>query len=134
MKRLASISLLFIFLCANTAFGQLLKLPALVQHYFIHHDAPTNHNHHHHISFWDFLKEHYGQNNAATANTKHGHENLPFKGIDTHAISTIVLIPQFEEFSAMVPVTALSAKKIPCIPQPCSSTHLSSIWQPPRFS
>ena len=53
MKQFYAISFLFIFLSANTAFGELLKLPLLIQHYTEHKQDETA------ISFIHFLAEHY---------------------------------------------------------------------------
>jgi hypothetical protein len=53
MKKVIAMFFLFSFLSANTAFGEVLKLPLLIHHY-IEHTQEDNDN-----SIIDFLAKHY---------------------------------------------------------------------------
>lgn len=126
MKQFWAISFLFIFLSANTAFAELLKLPLLIQHYTEHKQDETA------ISFIHFLAEHYtGKVNHQHNN--HNHDNLPFKTINAHAGSVISLIPNpifllhkqiFPEENTIIPIYLQSNY---------ADAYLNGIWQPPRL-
>ncbi|MBX3257142.1 MAG: hypothetical protein KF862_23605 [Chitinophagaceae bacterium] len=127
MKRLLVISFLFIFLSANTAFGELLKLPLLIQHYTEHKQEETA------ISFIHFLAEHY-KGTVNHQHNNHHHDNLPFKTLNTHSGSVISLIPNpifslhkqfFPEDNTIIPAYLQSNY---------ANAYLNGIWQPPRFS
>ncbi|MCO5233712.1 MAG: hypothetical protein M9888_08265 [Chitinophagales bacterium] len=126
MKRLVSISFLFIFLSANTAFGEVLKLPLLIQHYTEHKQEESA------ISFIHFLAEHYtGKVNHQHNN--HHHDNLPFKTLNAHAGSVISLIPN-SIFSLQKQIFPEDSTIISAYLQSnYANTYLNGIWQPPRL-
>lgn len=126
MKRLLAISFLFVFLSANTAFGELLKLPLLIQHYSEHKQEESA------ISFFHFLAEHY-KGNVNHQHNNHHHDNLPFKTLNAHTGSVILLIPNpifslnkqiFPEDNTIIPTYFQSNY---------SDAYLNGIWQPPRL-
>lgn len=127
MKRVIAISFLFIFLTANTTFGQLLRLPTLVHHYFEHLEWDN-------MTLFEFLSEHYAVKINHPDDKHHDHENLPFKTADCHAsqVVTLVLQPTFT-ISQIIPETIELNKSIPK-QQHYSNSFLNRIWQPPRFS
>jgi hypothetical protein len=132
LKKITAILFLFIFLLANTAFGELLKLPALIQHYHLH-EADTS-DKDHDMSFLDFVKKHYSDINTKSDNPKHQHKNLPFKNVDCHATNNGVVLPQYCSCQAPALTFALQVKRVTYTQQNYSSASLGSIWQPPRFS
>ncbi|MFZ6024450.1 MAG: hypothetical protein ACOYVG_08370 [Bacteroidota bacterium] len=132
MKKVTAILFLFIFLCANTAFGELFKLPALIQHYH-YHGADTS-DKDHIMSFWEFVKKHYSDTSTRSGNTNHDHKNLPFKSVHCSMVNNRVVLPQYHNCQAPVLVFNLRVKKFAYTQQNYSSASLSSIWQPPRFS
>ena len=128
MKQFWAISFLFIFLSANTAFGELLKLPVLVQHYMEHEDLQDG------ISFIDFLKEHYINPDSHPDIPHHHHDNLPLKTLNGHSTPIVNFCskPQvvFERHFFEVEKTNIpSYQKGNYI-----NNYLSQIWQPPRLS
>ncbi|MBX2888897.1 MAG: hypothetical protein KF829_09660 [Ferruginibacter sp.] len=126
MRRLVVISFLFIFLSANTAFGELLKLPLLMQHYTEHTQEESA------ISFIHFLAEHYtGKVNHQHNN--HHHDNLPFKTLNAHCGSVISLIPN-PIFSLQKQIFPEDNASIPTYLQSnYADAYLNGIWQPPRL-
>ena len=132
LKKITAILFLFIFLFSNTVFGQLLKLPALFEHYHTH----TSHDRHgdHAITFWDFVKDHYSEASKNTGASNHDHGNLPFKHMDCQAINNPACSPQYILVDTSVPVFVGHFYKATCSQQDYPSGCLDSIWQPPRFN
>lgn len=126
LKKLVAISFLFIFLCANTEIGQLLKLPVLLHHYLEHHEEDSS------ISFADFLHKHYNEKNAhSSTNNEHG--KLPFKSHDIGMANNSIAYYVPVAFSFKVEVPSSTKVNI-CIYDVAfnSSSHLAKIWQPPK--
>ncbi|HND94364.1 MAG TPA: hypothetical protein PLR98_01675 [Chitinophagaceae bacterium] len=127
MKKLVTTFFLFIFLSANTAFGEVLKMPLLIHHY-IEHTQEDNDN-----SILDFLAQHYGNKcNHQHSNNHHNHEKLPFKTADCHFAQVITVAPTFITFTQAIP--SIAEIKIPAQQQDYSNAYLGSIWQPPKVS
>ena len=131
LKKLIAISFLFIFLCANTEIGQLLKLPTLIHHYLEHHDDKNDDEYG--ISFIGFLQNHYNDNNQHSDNAKHDHQNLPFKTTHCNSINTVMSFVQQRFFNSHT-ISIISTKNIACYTeQHYTSKSLGSIWQPPKL-
>jgi hypothetical protein len=132
LKKITAILFLFSFLCANTVFGQLLKLPALFEHYHAH----TSHNlkHDHHISLWKFVKDHYSEASKHSGTSTGDHENLPFKHMDCQGTNGPACSPQYIHVDTAVPVFDGHFYKATCSQHDYTSGCLDAIWQPPRFS
>lgn len=129
MKRLLAIFFLFTFLSANTAFGEVLKLPMLVQHYLEHTSEEKD------VTIFKFLVQHYteGENHDHRENHNH-HDQLPFKAIDGH-FSSVVFIAASPSIVISHNTLVVTVVKLPAYSQQnYSNTYLNSIWQPPRFS
>lgn len=129
MKRLLVIFFLFTFLSANTAFGEVLKLPMLVQHYLEHTNEDKD------VTIFNFLVQHYtgGINHDHRENHNH-HDQLPFKAIDGH-FSSVVFIAASPSIVISHNTLVVTVVKLPAYSQQSySNAYLNSIWQPPRFS
>lgn len=129
MKRLLAIFFLFTFLSANTAFGEVLKLPMLVQHYLEHTSEEID------VTIFKFLVQHYteGENHDHRENHNH-HDQLPFKAIDGH-FSSVVSIAASPSIVISNNTLVVTSIKLPAYSQQSySNAYLNSIWQPPRFS
>src|SRR5699024_12547566 len=107
MKRLLAIFFLFTFLSANTAFGEVLKLPMLVQHYLEHTNEDKD------VTIFNFLVQHYtgGSNHDHRENHNH-HDQLPFKAMDGH-FSSVVFIAPSPSIVRSYTIFALIAVKFP---------------------
>lgn len=125
MRKLFSISLLILFISANTAFGQLLRLPELIHHYIEHNEKDQS-------TFFEFIQLHYGKKINHPDDQHHHHQKLPFKAMHVngaHSLSTpnyhAIKIEQivFEKSTELADMTNQFL---------FSSDVLSSIWQPPR--
>lgn len=126
MKRTIAIFFLFTFLSANTLFGEVIKLPALIQHYMEHEDLQSD------ISFIDFLKEHYTNPGSHPDIPQHHHDNLPLKTINIHSASVVSPISTFNVVSTVFIESNQSA--IPLYQEGnFINNYLSQIWQPPRL-
>ena len=118
-------------MCANTEIGQLLKLPALIHHY-LEHKADKNDDDHD-ISFIDFLKMHYNENNTRSDNANHDHQNLPFKTCDCQFLTTLIALVQQNVFAINTPSLISSKNVASYTEQHYTSQSFGSIWQPPKL-
>lgn len=126
MKRLLAIFFLFTFLSANTALGEVLKLPMLIQHYTEHENLEKN------ISFLDFLKEHYSNTSQHGDYDHHHHDSLPFKSTISHGSIVITMTPPLSLKLERLEFTS-DKIKIPAYKnERFDNNYLSKIWQPPR--
>lgn len=127
VKRFVSIFFLFIFLSTASVFGEVLKLPILIQHYFEH--SAENEE----ISILDFIIKHYGSEIDHHHKNDNHHEKLPFKSIDSHSlqIASLTAAP----FVIYHHIEHYSKTKTPSYYQGTyPNSYLETIWQPPRFS
>ncbi len=124
MRRLIAISFLFVFLTANTSFGQLLGLPTFIHHYLEHVENKNK------ASLTDFLKSHYVSKFNHPDDKHHDHQKLPFKTTHCHSSHIITIAPQ--PFILAFQTTVGNATII-YNQQNYSNFYLNSIWQPPRF-
>lgn len=125
LKKLTAISLVLIFLCANTQIGQLLKLPVLIHHYLEHHDDEAG------LSFTAFLHKHYNEVNSHPS-PNNEHESLPFKSHDLGVSQTTLVFqsPVCFEFHTR---KQIPSKEIISYSEGFYfSSILSSIWHPPK--
>ena len=130
MKKIIAISFLFIFLCANTEIGQLLKLPNLIDHFTEHHDHENDHN----ISFFDFIKSHYNDNHKHSDTDQHDeHQNLPFKTINTN-INTVLAFENQSTISFRKPIRIDVNNTVPFHKEFYTSNAYTCIWLPPKLS
>lgn len=129
MKRFLAIFFLFTFLTANTAFGEILRLPILVHHYIEHTQEDKD------ASFINFIALHYGGNiEHQHKENHHDHEKLPFKTANCHASQVVTLA--FQPFFSLAQIIfePVDEKITISSQQNYSNSYLNSIWQPPRFS
>jgi len=130
LKKINAILFLSIFLIANTAFGQLLKLPALIQHFHLHENE--NKETGHDMDFLDFVKMHYYDSNSE--NPGHDHQNLPFKNISCCCLNNQIVLPQCNHWLHDIPSVSAPVNLVARNQFYSSSAFLATIWQPPRFS
>ena len=123
VKSTIAISFLMLFLSANTIFGELLRLPILVHHYWEHVAKDQN------TAVLDFLASHYAKQINHPDDQHRDHENLPFK-----------TIPSFLSFVSLpknnIQFPVLAARLLPQIriisrQSQYVGTYLNKIWHPP---
>ena len=130
MKKIIAISLLSIFLCANTEIGQLLKFPNLIEHFVKHRDHADEQS----ISFLDFVKSHYNDNHKHSDTDKHDqHQNLPFKTINTN-LNTVIAFENQPTISFRKPIIIVVNNTVPFPQEFYTSDVFASIWLPPKLS
>ena len=125
MKKIAAILLVFLFMCANTSIGQLLKIPNLIEHYNEHKNELTTAS----ISFIDFLESHYSKN---AENNPEEHQNLPFKTFEI--TSTVFVLVNNTNFQIQPLKAVISSKQNFFYQQSFKSNLISSIWLPPKIA
>ncbi len=126
MKRVIAILFLFVFLNANTAFGEILKLPILIHHYIEHEGLEKS------VSFIDFLNEHYTNVAQHRDYAHHHHDNLPFKYFNSHLSQSATY---FQNISFEIKEFFSDNLILPSrLFEYYSNNYLSKIWQPPRCS
>ena len=128
MKKIAAISFLFIFLCANTEIGQLLKLPNLIVHFIEHH----NHKDEHSISFIDFVKSHYDNKQHSDTDKHDEHQNLPFKTVNTN-LNTVIVFENQPTISFRKPISIVGTNTVPFPREFYTSNVFACIWLPPKL-
>ena len=130
LRKTVAISFLFIFLCANTEIGELLKLPNLIHHFFEHHDHKGENN----ISFIDFVKSHYNDNQKHSDTDKHDeHQNLPFKTINTN-VNSVIAFENQPTISFRKPISTDPNNTVPFLEEFYTSNVFACIWLPPKLS
>lgn len=123
MNKLIVYFLVFVFLCANTSLGQLVKLPNLVEHYKAHKNELSSNS----ISFFDYVKLHYAKN----VDNNQDHQNLPFKTLD-NSISVLFVFP-FMTFQILIVNSIIAIKKKFFYNKSFTSNLIISIWLPPKI-
>ncbi len=125
MNKLIAFFLLFIFMCANTSIGQLIKVPNLMEHYKEHKNDEANFS----ISFIEFIKLHYSNNSHCHQND---HHDLPFKTIET--FSFVIGLVSFEKFQIQI-INEQNFIKNSFFYNPSLKSNLhNSIWLPPKIA
>ncbi|GAB4135956.1 MAG: hypothetical protein Fur0041_10340 [Bacteroidia bacterium] len=100
------------------AFGEILKIPHLIEH-FQEHDG---------VGFFEFLNLHY----SSQSSHKDSHTDndcLPMKHLSTTGV--LPVIEQLEEFT-IVPSCLNKDPQLPFYKGMSSVHNLSPVWQPPK--
>jgi hypothetical protein len=127
LKKILAISLLSIFLGANTELHQLWRLPVLLHHFLDHHQDEQD------SSFTHFLSDHYSRKPLHDVENHHEHQNLPFKTNDcaTAHLSLAFVNPPLYSI-AIAPI--FQHRKFPAYRHLIYSPALvNKVWQPPQF-
>jgi hypothetical protein len=130
LRKTIVISLLLVFLCANTEIGQLLKLPNLVHHFLEHekeHDAD------HDISFVEFITIHYSDKRHHHGKDKQDHQSLPFKTINQNT-NTLLAFQKTESFLFQKNRITAETTLVAFTQQLYNSGVFVNIWLPPKLS
>ena len=107
-------------------FDQLVKIPALIQHYTEHLSQDES------ISFVGFLKMHYQSENAGhDSNDKHNH--LPFKSHECQNMNQILVLEIFQPALKQITPVLLNTNN-DFYQNSYVSENVGSIWQPPQIA
>ena len=120
MKKAVAIFLLVLMVSIQTPFGQLFKLPLLVEHYLKHQKQDG-------ISLINFLEDHYVSDHWDADLPED--EQLPFKNTMLYSIGYAILAPIVQ---ANVLAPLLTEKKVVFPDTYNPQQHLASIFHPPR--
>jgi len=127
MKTLAATFLLTVYLLASTEAGQLLKLPAIYQHFTEHRKAEPA------TDFFSFLAMHYGNDHAHHGKHPSKHQQLPFKS-GRHLPVMATAAPAFLPSKiAGTPEPVIVINPFTCHADLRAGTF-QDIFQPPRLS
>ena len=126
MKRAVVILFLFAYLLSTTEAGQLLKIPAVIEHYKEHKKENRN------ISITKFLALHYLHGSPKDKDYNRDMQ-LPFK-TPSDLISSFGsgFTPMVIQYSVDRPIFSPGAEIHIAREQFISSSYLSNIWQPPK--
>lgn len=126
MKKLISILLLSLYLVSTTEVYQLLKIPALIEHYWEHKTLNPE------MSLIAFLKTHYDHPVKDGDYSKD--QKLPFV-IHSIPLSLVFTIGQRFIFDLKNNgFKQMKSHKIPSKDEDfCYKGFLSSVWEPPRY-
>lgn len=130
MRRVLAILFLSVYLISTTEFGQLLKFPMLVEHYFEHKEKNSQ------ITVIEFLALHYEgnhlENHPHDGDYEHD-QQLPFL-VHTDVLNvSFVLTPPFSFEIEMKNLVGKETKALPLDDTFSDNNYLSAIWQPPKF-
>lgn len=114
-----------VFAFAGTEFGQLLRLPLLVEHYLEHRKT------HQDLGVGEFLMIHYSQQHQEGANDRD--QQLPFKTHHECAKLFSFAAPLNKPVALNVPTCLESENLAEPTAGILSSGFRSMIWQPPRL-
>jgi hypothetical protein len=111
---------------STTELYQLLKIPLLIQHFIEHREENKN------ITLTQFLYIHYGTGDVKDSDYDKDMK-LPFKTHDNcvTAISNVYL--PSAKVSIQKPIQFLPKKSFIKKDHSLLTSHLSNIWQPPKF-
>ncbi len=126
MKKLISVAILSLYLISATELYQLLKMPVLIEH-FIEHKKENKKT-----TLISFFQMHYFNGDVKDADYEQDMK-LPFKSHSESGHSTVL---------ALIPQKTVIVKRLYIEPHTfliyedmfLTSSHLSGIWQPPKFS
>lgn len=125
LKKAIAILFLSIYLLSTTELSQLLKLPALIEHFAEHKKENSQ------ITLWSFLNIHYAHGIVHDKDYDKDMK-LPFKEqINTVAFAPVYFPSALSDLT--VPLFTLFNKK-QFFPKDIQiiSSYLDSIWQPPK--
>lgn len=127
LKKIIAISFLSIYLLATTQLGQLLKLPAFIEHYKEHKSENTN------LTLVDFLIIHYASGNVKDADYEKDMK-LPFKAANENVLSVTSTVATPPNFSIETEHINFFEKKKQYFRNEyfLSNAFFSNIWQPPK--
>ena len=128
VKKIVVISLLSIYALSATELHQLLKLPALIEHYFEHTAEDKD------LSFWAFLHIHYAHGIVVDDDYEKDMK-LPFKSTNDCAAISVSTPPPSSPYTPIPqPVVVAESKKVFIKSKDLflKSSYLSCIWQPPK--
>lgn len=126
LKKLIPIFLLSIYLISLTELNQLVKLPVLIEHFIEHKEKDTK------LSVFKFLTSHYAQEDDHDGDEER-EMDLPFKSHDG-CLNSVVIAFMPNNIDGLIIKPSFIETKTCFIysEQFLSSSHLSSIWQPPK--
>lgn len=126
VKAFIAISFILLYSFSNTELSELGRLPMLVHHYMEHKAAEKD------LSFFSFLKEHYGALHKTTnGHHKQDHQQLPFK-VHDHNLSGNTSIAPLACISIQ-PSGYDEPQRIFVATEKSFFSHfLADIWQPPK--
>jgi len=126
VKRIGGFILLLIFLNANTAFGEIMRLPVLIRHYLEHREQEQ-------LSFSQFWTSHYSRIITHTDGQHKEHENLPFKSFCT-AVTELANLCSEENWIIAIQWPEPPDSRRNFIVHPIRTRgYEHHIWQPPRL-
>lgn len=127
LRKFLAIFFLLGFLSSPSCFGELLKVPVLLHHYFEHHQPVDG------MSLIDFFNEHYGEMQHEHQG-QHEHDQLPFKQVGGSQVCS-ALIPDH----TLVPEGPAAFSDFKDSPKATPYHSLydfmnhTTVWQPPRI-
>lgn len=109
--------------------GQLAKVPALISHFYAHHDH-AHHEHGDELGVFDFLAQHYG-GKAHHDDTSQDHSDLPFRCADASCVALLLVLPSTVPMPGVTVAPVFQAKAVFGITAFHSSLFSRDIFRPP---
>jgi len=127
LKKTAAILLATIYLLSATETGELLKIPLLAAHYYVHKGEDSN------IGITAFLIQHYCTEDGTDSDTAEDRQ-LPFKSAEQFSTALFVSPVPPSHLIISRPETSYNHTFVTRDESLLPIFYLASIWQPPRIS
>lgn len=128
MRKLFAIAFLSLYMFSSTECFELLKLPALVGHFYQHQEENKS------ITLWSFLCMHYAHGDVNDSDRDQDMK-LPYKSADcNNGLAFVIIIPDNNyEFNRIKSPRKNKADNNFYLSRFYSSNY-GSIWQPPKIA
>lgn len=128
MRKLIAIAFLSLYVFSSTECSELLKLPALVDHFYQHQEENKS------ITLWSFLCMHYAHGDVNDADRDQDMK-LPYKSVDcNNNFVFIIILPEnnFDLSKIILPIENKANNDFYL--NRFYSSNCVSIWQPPKIA
>ena len=128
MRRVLAILLLSLYVSYSTECFELLKIPALVEHFYDHKEENKD------MSLWSFLCLHYGHGDVNDADRDEDMK-LPYKSVDcNNGLTYLTLLPEINFEINLPKYQPKDKSETDFYLSRIYSSDQSSIWQPPKIA
>lgn len=129
MRRVLAILLLSLYVSSSTECFELLKIPALVEHFYDHKEENQS------MTLWSFLCLHYGHGDVNDGD-RDKDMKLPYKSADcNNGLTYLTIIPEINYYEiGHHKLLAEGKTETDFYISRLYSSDKGSIWQPPKIA
>lgn len=128
MRKVIALTFLSLYMFSSTECFELLKFPALVNHFYHHQEEQKS------MTLWSFLCMHYAHGDVNDIDREEDMK-LPYKSIDcNNGLAFIILIPENNFELSKINFTKKDKADNEFYLNGFNSSNFGSIWQPPKIA